>query len=58
LIKGSENVYFSLESKNTASHNIGTWDRMIDIINQKTDPHHEPISPKPPIQIKKMFFLF
>jgi len=29
LIKGSKNTYFSLESKNTASYNIGTWDRMM-----------------------------
>jgi len=29
MIKGSKNVYFSLESKNTASHNIGVWYRMM-----------------------------
>ena len=28
-IKGFKNVYFSLESKNTASHKIGAWDRMM-----------------------------
>jgi len=33
LIKGSENVYFSLESKNTASQNLGAWDRMITSYN-------------------------
>jgi len=27
-IKGSKNTYSALESKNTASQNIGTWDRM------------------------------
>jgi len=29
LIKGFKNTYFSLESKKTASHNIGTWDWMM-----------------------------
>jgi len=33
LIKGSKNVYFSQESKNTASHNIGAWDRMMTSCN-------------------------
>jgi len=26
-------VYFSLESKNTANHNIGAWDRMMTSYN-------------------------
>jgi len=29
LIKFSKDSYFSLESKNTASQNIGAWDRMM-----------------------------
>jgi len=29
LIKGSEGAYFSLESKNTESQNIGMWDWMM-----------------------------
>jgi len=29
LIKGSKDPHFSLESKNTASQNIGAWDRMM-----------------------------
>jgi len=29
LIKSSKNAYFSLESKNTASHYIGARDRMM-----------------------------
>jgi len=29
LIKGSKDAYFSLESKHTASQNIGVWDRMM-----------------------------
>jgi len=33
LIKGSKNAYFSLESKNTASHNISTWDQMMTSYN-------------------------
>jgi len=33
LIKGSKNAYFSLESKNTASHNIGAWDQMMTSYN-------------------------
>jgi len=33
LINGFKNAYFSLESKNTASHNIGAWDRMITSYN-------------------------
>jgi len=33
LIKGSKNAYFSLESKNTASQNIGAWDRMMTLHN-------------------------
>jgi len=33
LIKSSENAYFSLESKNNASHNIGAWDRMMTSYN-------------------------
>jgi len=28
-IKGSKNAYSSIESKNTASQNIGTWDWMM-----------------------------
>jgi len=28
-IKGSKNTYSRLESKNTASQNIGTWDLMM-----------------------------
>jgi len=28
-IKGSKNAYSGLESKNTASQNIGAWDRMM-----------------------------
>ena len=58
-IKGSENAYSALESKNTASQNIGVWDRWWrHIINQKTCPCHDPIGPKPPNQIlKKVFFI-
>jgi len=33
LIKGSKNAHFSLESKYTASHNIGAWDRMMTSYN-------------------------
>jgi len=33
LIKGSKNAYFSLESNNAASHNIGAWDRMMTSYN-------------------------
>jgi len=33
LIKGSKNAYFSLESKNTVSHNIGVWDQMMTSYN-------------------------
>jgi len=33
LIKGSKNVYLNLECKNTASHNIGTWDQMMTSYN-------------------------
>jgi len=33
LIKGSKNAYFSLESKNTGSHNIGAWDLMMKSYN-------------------------
>jgi len=33
LIKGSKNAYFSLESKHTASYNIGAWDRMMTSYN-------------------------
>jgi len=54
LIKGSEGAYFSLESKNIGIRGIGWWRH---IINQKTYPHHEPIGPKPPIQIKQKFFI-
>jgi len=49
MIKGSNNAYFSLESKNTASRNIATWIGWCrHIINEKTDPYHEPIGPKTP----------
>jgi len=33
LIKGSKDAYFNLESKNTASQNIGAWDRMMTSSN-------------------------
>jgi len=33
LIKGSKDAYFSLESKNTASQNIGAWDQMMTSYN-------------------------
>jgi len=33
LIKGSKNAYFSLGSKNTASHNIGAWYQMLTSYN-------------------------
>jgi len=33
LIKGSKIAYFSLETKNTASHNIGVWGRMMTSYN-------------------------
>jgi len=33
LIKGSKKTYFSLESQNTASHNIGAWDQMMTSYN-------------------------
>jgi len=33
LIKGSKDSYFSLESKSTASQNIGEWDRMMTSSN-------------------------
>jgi len=33
LIKGSKNAYSSLESTNTASHNIGVRDQMITFYN-------------------------
>jgi len=52
---GSENTYFSLEFRNTASHNIGAWDRMMTSC-QKTHPYHEPIGPKPPSKFKKCVF--
>jgi len=29
LIKDSKNAYFRLDSKHTASHNIGAWDQMM-----------------------------
>jgi len=29
LINGSKDAYFSLESKNTVSQNIGAWDRLM-----------------------------
>jgi len=32
-IKGSKNTYSALESKNTASQNIGAWDRMMTSYN-------------------------
>jgi len=32
-MKGYKNAYFSLESKNTASHNIGARDRMMTSYN-------------------------
>jgi len=32
-IKGSKNAYYGLESKNTASQNIGAWDRMMTSYN-------------------------
>jgi len=32
-IKGSKNAYSALESKNTASQNIGAWDRMMTSYN-------------------------
>jgi len=33
LINGSKDAYFSLKSKNTASQNIGAWDRMMTSYN-------------------------
>jgi len=33
LIKGPKNAYFSIESKTTARHNIGAWDRMMTSYN-------------------------
>jgi len=33
LIKASKDAYFSLETKNTASQNIGAWDRMMTSYN-------------------------
>jgi len=33
LIKGSKDTYFSLESKNTTSQNIGAWNRMMTSYN-------------------------
>jgi len=33
VIKGCKNAYFSLESKNTPSHNIAAWDRMMTSYN-------------------------
>ena len=52
LIKGSKNAYFSLESK---KNGIGWWRQ---IINQKKDPHHEPIGPKTPHpNLKNVFFI-
>jgi len=33
LIKGFKNAYFSIESKNTASHNVGAWDRVMTSYN-------------------------
>jgi len=33
FMKGYKNAYFSLESKNTASHNIGARDRMMTSYN-------------------------
>jgi len=33
LFKGSKNAYVSLESKNTASHNIGAWYRTMTSYN-------------------------
>jgi len=33
LIKGSKDSYYSLESKNTASQNIGAWDRTMTSSN-------------------------
>jgi len=51
-IKGSKNAYSLLESKNTASQNIGAWiGWWRHIINQKTCPCHDPIGPKTPTQI-------
>jgi len=32
-IKGCKNVYYGRESKNTASQNIGAWDRMMTSYN-------------------------
>jgi len=56
-IKGSKNVYYALESTNTASQNIGAWDWMMSSYNnEKTCPCHDPIGPKPPAKLKKKFF--
>jgi len=33
FIKVPKNAYFSLESKNTASHNIGAWARIMTSYN-------------------------
>jgi len=44
LTKGSKNANFSLESKDTASHNIGGWDRMMTSYNK---PKNMPPSRSP-----------
>ena len=57
LIKGSKNAYSCIESKNTASQNIGAWDWTMTSYNSpKTCPCHDPIGPKPPNQIKNFYF--
>ena len=56
-IKGSKNAYSALQSKNTASQNIGAWDRFMTSSNQpKIMPCHDPICPKPPKQLKNFFY--
>jgi len=60
LIKGSKDAYFSLESKNTASQNIGAWDRMMTSYNwPKIIPPSWSNWPETPHQkLKKFFFYF
>jgi len=36
---------------------VGSDDDIMQL-TKKQDPHHEPIGPKPPDQIKKTFFFF
>jgi len=57
LVKGSKDAYFSLESNNTASQNIGTWDQMMTSHNwPKNIPPSWSHWPKNPHPI--FFFIF